>query len=89
MVDDTPPGQAAGLTEAQQQDLAIEKLLAVFTEAPELGIAPEKMAIVALSAAINNLVAVFGESKAAMILSTVPNKVLEGNFTTKSRGCVQ
>lgn len=89
MTDDTPPGEAGTLSEAQQQELAIEKLLAIFVEAPELGIAPEKMAIVALSAAINNLVIVFGETKAAMILSTVPDKVLAGAFTTKPSASVQ
>jgi hypothetical protein len=70
------------LSETEQQALAIERLLALFAEAPSLGIAPEKMAIVALSAAINNLVAVYGEEKAAAILETVPEKVLAGSFTS-------
>ncbi|MEO5336671.1 MAG: hypothetical protein H7841_07240 [Magnetospirillum sp. WYHS-4] len=89
MADDILAGPARSLTEAEQQSLAIERLLAVFAEAPALGIAPEKMAIVALSAAVNNMVAVFGETKAAAILSTVPEKILAGNFTTRPQGTMQ
>lgn len=86
-ISDAAPAPA--LTEAEQQAMAIERLLALFAEAPSLGISPEKMAIVALSAAVNNLVTVYGEERAAAILETVPEKVMAGSFTSRPGSTMQ
>lgn len=92
MTDETNDNQTsddAALPEGEQQKLAIEKLLALFSEADDLGITQEKMVIVALSATLNQMVALFGETKTAAIVQTVPEKVLAGHFTTKPGGTMQ
>ena len=89
MVEDTTTDDKGNLSEEEQQKLAIERFLGLFEDADALGIARDKMVIVALSATLNQMVSVFGEEKTAAIVGTVPEKVMSGHFTTRPGGDVQ
>ena len=89
MADETEQQDTASPDGGDQQKKAIEKLLGIFDEAEKLGVTREKMAIVALSATLNQMVAIYGEEKTAAIIQTVPEKLLSGHFTTKPGGAVQ
>lgn len=74
--------QAPVLDERQQQALAIEWFLAMWREATERGVTPEKMAIVSLSGTLNHLVALYGEEKAANLIAQLPERILAGHFSS-------
>lgn len=82
MSDEKKAGES--LSEAEQQAVAIEWFFAMWDEAMKRGVSREKMAIVALSGSLNQLVHLYGEDKAATLMQQVPERILAGHFSTKN-----
>lgn len=89
MAEENDTDQSESPTEAEQQKMAIETLLGAFEQLIAGGVDRERLVIVALSATLNQMVAVFGEEKTAAIMETVPEKLRSGHFTSKPEGIVQ
>ncbi len=80
---DQDTGEIPEIDEEEQQTIAIDWFFAMWEEAMKRGVTHEKMAIVSLSGALNQLVALYGEEKAAALVAQVPERIMAGHFSPK------
>jgi hypothetical protein len=72
-------------TGAEQQNAALAFLTEAFAEAILAGIESDSFAHAALSAALRELVATYGEEAVATFVETLPARIRAGEFTLSAR----
>lgn len=70
------------LSEEEQTAVAVEWYLAMWNEALARGVAPETMALVALSATASKLSETFGAEHASLLIKQTADNAGEGGFDT-------
>lgn len=73
------------LAAAEERNMALAYVSEAFAEATLDGIDVEAFAEAAFCAALRELVAVYGEERAARIAKTLPERVAAGEFSVRTR----